>query len=402
MTSFVEIGIIILFMTEKGERRIHTMAKVKKVILRILTVVIAVCSLAALTVLALSIALTSGSMESASGMKTVDVAIMDRYDMYMTNQVSNALDGVLAIEKVYWLSDADQVAPEPDQSKFGETEDPAAMQGFLDAAKPLLSGQDTIFKTDMKLAPKTKVLYYLDDTIMVITWKQVINNCMYTFSEVKIAHPSQFRRFLAGGSFSSPIQLTTTEMAASVNAVVASSGDFYMFRRHGVIVYDGVVQRCDSTAVETCYINDDGDLIFSHRGELPDMESAQKFVDENNIRFSVAFGPILIENGKPARIDWYLLGEIKDDYSRAALCQKDKLHYLLVTANTEWPCSETTDIYGFQKALMNYGCDMVYTLDGGQTAVIAMNDKLINKVVYGYQRDISDIIYFATAIPDGN
>jgi len=31
-----------------------------------------------------------------------------------------------------------------------------------------------------------------------------------------------------------------------------------------------------------------------------------------------------------------------------------------------------------------------------------MNDRLINNVVYGYQRDISDIIYFATAIPDGN
>ena len=44
---------------------------------------------------------------------------------------------------------------------------------------------------------------------------------------------------------------------------------------------------------------------------------------------------------------------------------------------------------------------MVYTLDGGQTAVIAMNDKLINSVLFGFQRKISDIIYFATAVPDG-
>ena len=376
------------------------MAVVKRTLLGLFTLVVAAFSLGALGVLILSVSLTSGNPESAPGTKAVDVAIMDRYDMYMTNEVSNALDGVLAIEKVYWLSDDDQVAPEPDQSKFGETDDPATMQWFLDAAQPLLDGQETMFHTDVQIGPKTKVLYYLDDTTMVITWKEVINNCMYTFSEVKIAHPSQFRRFLAGGSFSSPVQLTTTEMAASVNAVVASSGDFYMFRRRGVIVYDGVVQRCDSAGVQTCYIDDQGDLIFSHQGELPDVESAQAFVDENNIRFSLCFGPVLVENGEPSHIGWYPLGEIRDDYSRAALGQKGKLHYLLVTANTEWPCSRTTNIFGFQEALLKFNCDKVYTLDGGQTAVIAMNDQLINNVVFGFQRDISDIIYFATAIPN--
>ena len=376
------------------------MAIVKKVLLGILTVVIAVCSMGILGILTVSVALTSGNPESASGSKSADVAIMDRYDMYVTNQVSNALEGVLNIEKVYWLSDDDQIAPEPDQSKFGETADPATMQDFLDAAKPLLKGQETIFTTDVKIRPNSKVLYYLDDTVMVITWKEVINNCVYTCSEVKIAHPSQFRRFLAGGSFGAPIQLTTTEMAASVNAVVASSGDFYVFRRLGVIVYDGIVQRCDSEKVDTCFINDQGDLLFSHRGELPNMESAQAFVDENNIRFSVAFGPILVEDGEPAKITEYIVGEIHQKYARAALCQKDELHYLLVTANAEPYYLNPPTILDFQNALMKFECQMAYTLDGGQTAVIAMNDQLINNVVYGYQRDISDIIYFATAVPN--
>ncbi len=376
------------------------MAIVKKVLLGMLTVLTAACSVGILGVLALSVALTSGNPESASGTKSADVAILDRYDMFVTNEISNALAGVLNIEKVYWLSDDDQIAPEPDQNKFGETDDPSAMQDFLDAAKPLLKGQETIFTTDVKIRPNSKVLYYLDDTMMVITWKEVINNCVYTCSEVKIAHPSQFRRFLAGGSFGAPIQLTTTEMAASVNAVVASSGDFYIFRRLGVIVYDGTVQRCDSEKVDTCYINDRGDLLFSHRGELPDMESAQAFVDENNIRFSVAFGPILVENGEPAGITDYIVGEIHQKYARAALCQKDELHYLLVTANTEPYYLNPPTIREFQSALMKFRCQMAYTLDGGQTAVIAMNDQLINNVVYGYQRDISDIIYFATAVPD--
>ena len=37
--------------------------------------------------------------------------------------------------------------------------------------------------------------YYLDKTIFAVTWKQVVDGSVYTFSEVKIGHPSQFRRF---------------------------------------------------------------------------------------------------------------------------------------------------------------------------------------------------------------
>ena len=44
---------------------------------------------------------------------------------------------------------------------------------------------------------------------------------------------------------------------------------------------------------------------------------------------------------------------------------------------------------------------MAYCLDGGQTAAIVMGDQLINRPVYGQQRKISDIIYFATAMPEG-
>ena len=35
--------------------------------------------------------------------KSVDAVMMDRFDMYMNNEISNALDGVLVIEKTYWL-----------------------------------------------------------------------------------------------------------------------------------------------------------------------------------------------------------------------------------------------------------------------------------------------------------
>ena len=57
-------------------------------------------------------------------------------------------------------------------------------------------------------------------------------------------------------------------------------------------------------------------------------------------------------------------------------------------------------IHRFAQNLLDRGVTKAYALDGGQTAVIAMDGQLINAVLYGQQRRISDIIYFATAIPD--
>ena len=51
--------------------------------------------------------------------------------------------------------------------------------------------------------------------------------------------------------------------------------------------------------------------------------------------------------------------------------------------------------------IQSLGCNTAYALDGGQTTAIVMNDELITLPDYQTQRKISDIIYFATALPDG-
>ena len=331
----------------------------------------------------------------------VDYAVMDRYDMSMTNTVANALDGILSIKKVYWLSDADQVAPEPNQDNYGKTNDPSTLQWLLDDAKDLLDGQTMYFNTGTKIIPGTEVNYYLDETILAITWKQEIGGKCYNISEVKISHPSQLRRFLAGGEYGSAIQLTTSEMAASVNAVVASSGDFYKHRKSGVIVYDGVVQRISGKNFDSLFIDEDSNFHFVYAGEITTRAEAEKFAAENKIRFSFGFGPVLIDNGQIVDINPnYALGEVNDFYARAGIGQIDELHYVLVTVSNEF-FGNSAKIREFANGVYQLGCQKFYTLDGGQTAVLVMNDQVINRVVYNSQRRISDIVYFATAVPEG-
>ena len=163
--------------------------------------------------------LLSGMLESfgrpkpVTQQKTLDMAIEEQVDAYVREQMESARGALLSqerpeeaptetippVRKVYWIDEDAQVAPEPDQSLFGQTDDPASLQDILDRAAYLLDGQQLYFHTDVELFQNTPVRYYLDDSIFAITWKEVHEGSVYTFSEVKVSHPSQFRRHLAGG-----------------------------------------------------------------------------------------------------------------------------------------------------------------------------------------------------------
>ena len=157
--------------------------------------------------------LLSGMLESfgrpkpVTQQKTLDMAIEEQVDAYVRERMESARGALLSqerpeeaptetippVRKVYWIDEDAQVAPEPDQSLFGQTDDPASLQDILDRAAYLLDGQQLYFHTDVELFQNTPVRYYLDDSIFAITWKEVHEGSVYTFSEVKVSHPSQFR-----------------------------------------------------------------------------------------------------------------------------------------------------------------------------------------------------------------
>ena len=354
----------------------------------------------ALTLVLLGSTLMGTPLSSVPVQENARMGMADKFDRFVTNEVSDALNGIVTIPKEYWLNDTDRIAPEPNQENFGESADPKSLQWLFDDASKLLDGQKTLFTTETVLKPETTAKYYLDETIFAVTWKQIVEGGVYTFSEVKIAHPSQFRRFLSEGVYGSGVQRTTTEMSQSVNAVVASSGDYYDYREFGIVVNEGMVYRAKGELLDTCYIDDRGDLVFSYAGQLTDQETVERFVEENSVRFSLSFGPVMIEEEQVVVPPFYNSGEINKDYARAALCQLGPLHYVLVTANMEDPCYNVPTVKQFAENLHAMGIPRAYALDGGQTAAIAMDSQLINTVSYGCQREISDIIYFATALPE--
>jgi len=325
---------------------------------------------------------------------------MDGFDAKISNDLAEAYDAAYRVKKIYWIEEDAEIAPKPNKNCYGESSDPSTLQWLLDDAAEILDGQETVFHTGLETLPGSIITYYLDESIFVVTWQQVIDSYAYTFSEVKISHPSQFRRYLAGNEYDSDYSHPVSRMGNYANAVMASSADFYRGRNHGIIVYQGQVMRTNySDLVDTCFIDKNGDLILVPAGELIGMEAAQQFVDENNIDFSLAFGPILVDNGVRCEPDMYYLGEVNDKYPRVALCQKDDLHYIVVAANAKQGYFKSITIHSFAENIAKLNCEKAYALDGGRTGTIAMNGKALNPLQEGHEKWLSDIIYFATAIP---
>lgn len=336
---------------------------------------------------------------------SVRLDIAQRLSNYSNNAQSDALSELTFIPKVYTIPESDLVAPEPDQAKFGSTTNPADIQAVIDAAAPLLNGQSLAWDPNVNFVAGSEIKYYLDDTILAIAWQEDIEGYCCTCSEVKIAHASQLKRKIAGDSYNSGVHLYATVMSQQCNAVVAINGDYYDYRPTGVTVQQRELYRFVPDRLDSCSFTASGDMIFSYAGSLTDEASTRQFIADNDILFTVSFGPVLVDNGvlRPSEeYSGYPIGEGSSHHSRAAIGKLDDLHYLLMTVNYSPPngYSATPTLDKFASYVYGKGVQQAYALDGGQTSAIVMNDQLVNYVDYGYERFSSDIIYFATAVPE--
>lgn len=365
---------------------------------KMLTALLVLVSMVCMLWVGLTVHPDTGTATAVASAKKLNMA--EKLNVYMNNASADALSSLTYIKKLYTIPETDLVAPKP-QAQFGSTYDPAEVQAVVEQAAELLDGQTLAWNPDIQFWDGEPIQYYYDETILAITWKEIINNNMVTFGEVKVAHGSQLRRALAGNTYGSSVEEYPTNMASNVNAVLAINGDFYNFRDLGITVYQREMYRHAPSKVDTAYFTADGDMIFSKRGELMDAEEAKQFIADNNVIFSAAFGPIMVENGEIVTTTQYPIGEIDKKYSRAAIGQKGDLHYILMTVNYEGPCQYTCTLAQATEYIYSKGVEKAYALDGGQTSSMVFNGELVNRVDWGNERTMSDIIYFASAVPEG-
>lgn len=298
----------------------------------------------------------------------------------ITNLSSDALSEIYSLPKVYVLPFTNDPAPKPNPGCYGVVTD-----------------------SDIKTWNNTDVVYYSDETIKVTAWREKIDGAVYNFADITIAHPSQLRRAFAGGEFSSKTRHFPQTMAQNANAVLAVTGDFYNYRTYGVVVYLGKLYRNEprDKMPDVLFVNSDGDLIIQ---SCPANFDVEEFLSQNDIMFSASFGPALVKDGHVLTANEALNyegeGWIYGFAPRTAIGQLGRLHYLVCTVDGKNPGATGTRSYLLAQAMADKGCSIAYNLDGGHTSTLIFGGDIFNRVAFGGQRASSDIIYFATALPE--
>lgn len=387
---------------EKDEKKAHetvhaqrqrTQTPLKKALVILFTAV----TLLSFCWIAVNIHPDSGTTSSFKAQNNLNLT--SKLDVYINNAASDALGDLTYIKKIYKIAETDTVAPKPNAANFGTTTDPAVIEAIIAQSGELLDGQETVWQPDLPFYPGEEMQYYRDDTILVIVWKEIIEERCATLAEVKIADGSQFRRKLTEDTYGSSVQLYASELAAAANAVVAANADFYAYRQIGLTVYQRQLFRNQPEKLDTCFITAGGDMLFSRAGELTSDAQVQQYIADNDVVFTLSFGPVLVENGIAQQCDGYPIGEMNMEYSRSGIGMTDELHYLLMTVN-HTDMRPRANVNEFARFMAAKGCVKAYNLDGGQTSEIVFQGEAVNHVDFGAERTVSDIIYFASAIPE--
>ena len=306
----------------------------------------------------------------------------------------------------YTIDENVLIAPAPDPARFGESEETAELVSLLqtEEAQRLIAGRELVWNPEIERFPGSTVRWYFDETILCIVWQEVEAREVGTFAEVIVADGSQLRRRIAGDEPFSLQFATTTDFAQDSNAVLCLGGDFYHHGRAcGVVVYQRQILRFEPVTSDNCYITADGDMLFSYRGQFATQEEAERFLAENDVLFSLCFGPVLIDDGVDVTPTSYQWGEINDTYARSALGLLDRHHYLTMNLNCGRPGTEYYYLATLRQeadAMLARGCVKAYALDGGQTATTVFGGERVNPVQFGWEKPISDVIYFCTALPE--
>ena len=236
---------------------------------------------------------------------------------------------------------------------------------------------------------------YRDGTIYVKIEVRTIDKTKVYFTWVQIADPTQLRTHCTGNE-SNPM----TE-ARKVGALLAISGDWYTGRKEGIIYRDFVLMRPPHTFGDhdALIIDDEGWFHILYR---PADNAFEPYT--GHIMHSFLFGPGLVIDGQLQTFDGNNYGSgrmgLHKPTQRQALCQMDKLSYLVIT--TEGPNESRGGGFTVEqlaKLCYDMGAKNAYNLDGGNSACLILNNTKMNRFGKGGYRPITDLVYFVSAEP---
>ena len=241
--------------------------------------------------------------------------------------------------------------------------------------------------------------HYQDPTIEMHVTSGHDFDTLWWMAEVKIGDPTQLRTMPAY-SYESTANEKGRNLSRRAHAVLACNGDYYCMdvsKKGSYVLRQGVLYSEHLTGKSDILLIDEaGDFHIAHKaveGDIPESWDGKRLIN------GLCFGPALVENGEVCSIepDDFMITEKK--VARLALCQLGPLHYAVICCSGPAVGSAGLTLQDFATLTGKLGAQWAYNLDGGNSAMMFTNTRMIN--VNRTIRQISDIVYFASAWPEG-
>lgn len=206
--------------------------------------------------------------------------------------------------------------------------------------------------------------------------------------DIYVRDITSFRTAFSSGKYRGTRE-SVLDMAESNEAIIAINGDFYSYRGEGPVVRNGVwYKESVDERMDICVLYRDGRLVTFEKGAT--LEQIQA---EGEAYQSWAFGPMLLDAQGRAMTEFHCNKTILTTNPRAAIGYYEPGHYCFVLVDgRQSKYSKGMTMQQLSQLFEDLGCMAAYNLDGGQTAVMASKQGLVNRPFDG-GRTTSDIVY---------
>lgn len=235
---------------------------------------------------------------------------------------------------------------------------------------------------------------YSDDNISITLTTDRVNDTTVYVADITLSSPEYLKTALANDTYGKNVTAATSDIADSVNAILAINGDYYGARESGYVIRNGVIYR--DTAIEG-----QQDLVIYENGEFEviteDEISAEELLAKGAYQV-FSFGPGLLSNGEITVSENEEVGRAMASNPRTAIGEIEKNHYVMVVADGRTSESAGLSLYELAEYMQSLGVKCAYNLDGGGSSTMVFNGTVVNNPTtsgrsIGRERKVSDIVY---------
>lgn len=264
--------------------------------------------------------------------------------------------------------------PEPTAEPTPEpTEEPATINGDFSSVFPAF---DT--GTGATLSRQS-------DTLRIAIRKEQAYDSTYFVADVWVKNIDEFHTAFAKGAYGRGLHEMPLKVAQDNGALFAVSGDYYGAREDGVVVRNGVLYR-DVMSDDFCVLRRDGTMQVYQKGSVSALD-----ILNDTVWQAWAFGPALVKDGAVCDTS---SSKIKVKNPRCAIGYYEPGHYcFIVVDGRQSGYSNGMTLDELANTFAALGCRTAYNLDGGATAMMVFDGKVISQPTKG-GRTSSDIICF--------